>query len=526
VLNIIQSREYGNISRLFFTTYCANLRLNIVKKILFIVFLIVPFATQAQSYFEESPLIKEAYGLIIDLQFDRARTVIQKIKKEEPQNLLVLHLDNYIDFFTIFINEEKDQFKKLEKNKEKRLDKIERDGDFKSPYYLFVQAEIELQWALARAKFNGRFNREVIKAGTECLSAYKLLTENQKRFPNFIANKKSLSAIHVLAESIPGFVRKVFSIDGTIAQGTSEIEEVIKYSNENDFLYKEEAIAIYTYILFYQNNRKREAWDFLQQSDLDPVKSPLVCFLMANMAQKIGENDQAIELLESRPQGSDYFPFHYLEFMLGKCKLYRLDDDAVTHLSNYLSKFKGAHYIKEAHQKLGWYELVVHNNIPKYKKYMKACQNTGNELIDGDKQAQKEAKRNLNPHPTLLKARLLYDGGYNQRAYGVLIRNAHLFNNASDNSLEYFYRLGRVTQSLGNPKDAIDYYNEVILKGSNSEQYYACNAALQVALIFEEQKDYRSARDYFNKCLDMSPSDYKNSLHQKAKSGLNRVKGK
>lgn len=481
---------------------------------------------QAQSYFEESPLIKEAYGHIIDLKFDQANQVIDKIRKDEPNNLLVLHLDNYIDFFTIFINEEKDQFKKLERNKKKRIEKIEREGDKSSPYYLFVQAEIELQWALARAKFNGRFNNEVIKAGSECYNAYKLLTENQKRFPNFIANKKSLSAIHVLAESIPGVVRKVFSIDGTIAQGTSEIEDVINFSKNNDFLYKEEAIAIYTYILFYQNNRKREAWDFLLQSELDPVESPLVCFLMANMAQKIGENDQAIELLENRPQGPEYIPFHYLEFMLGKCKLYRLDDDAVDHLSNYLNNFKGAHYIKEALQKLGWYELVVHNNIPKYKKYMKACQNEGKELIDGDKQAQKEAKRNLNPHPTLLKARLLYDGGYNQRAYRVLISNAHLFNDASDHSLEFYYRLGRITHSLGNPIDAIEYYNEVIQKGTDSEQYYACNSALQIGLILEEQKDYRSAKDYFNRCLDMSPSDYKNSLHQKAKSGLNRVKGK
>jgi len=439
---------------------------------------------QAQSYFEESPLIKEAYGHIIDLKFDEANQVIDKIRKDEPNNLLVLHLDNYIDFFTIFINEEKDQFKKLERNKKKRIEKIERDGDISSPYFLFVQAEIELQWALARAKFNGRFNNEVIKAGS------------------------------------------VFSIDGTIAQGTSEIEDVINYSKNNDFLYKEEAIAIYTYILFYQNNRKREAWDFLLQSELDPVESPLVCFLMANMAQKIGENDQAIELLENRPQGPEYIPFHYLEFMLGKCKLYRLDDDAVDHLSNYLNNFKGAHYIKEALQKLGWYELVVHNNIPKYKKYMQACQNEGKELIDGDKQAQKEAKRNLNPHPTLLKARLLYDGGYNQRAYRVLISNAHLFNDASDHSLEFYYRLGRVTHSLGNPIDAIEYYNEVIQKGTNSEQYYACNSALQIGLILEEQKDYRSAKDYFNRCLDMSPSDYKNSLHQKAKSGLNRIKGK
>ncbi len=473
----------------------------------------------AQGYFEQSPAIKEAYGLIIDLKLEAAKEAIKEIKINEPDNLLVLHLDNYIDFFTVFITEEKNQFKELQKNKTKRIEYIEKYGDRSSPYYLFVQAEIELQWSLVRAKFD-----ELFKAASEAYNAYNLLTANQKKFPNFIANKKSLSAIHVLVESIPGIVRKVFRIKGSISQGTKEIKEVIAYSEENDFLYKDEAIAVYTYILFYQNNKRKEAWKFLVNSGLQPENSPLATFLMATMAGKVGENDYAIDILKNRPQGGDYASFQYLDFMLGKAKLNRLDEDADEYFLSFLQEFKGQHYIKEAYQKLGWYNLAIKdNNVPVYKNYMQKIQKNGVKLIDGDKQADKEAKNKSIPHPILLKARLLFDGGYYERAYNILIKNSSLFGLNSSYSLEYNYRLGRVTQQLGNAYDAVNYYIQVVNNGKDNEAYYACNSALQLGLIFEEQRNIKEAKKYFKICLKMSPSDYKNSLHQKAKSGLDRV---
>ena len=52
----------------------------------------------------------------------------------------------------------------------------------------------------------------------------------------------------------------------------------------------------------------------------------------------------------------------------------------------------------------------------------------------------------------------------------------------------------------------------------------ACNAALQIALIFEEQQKLKQAKKYFDLCLDISPKRYKTSLHQKANSGLDRIK--
>ena len=92
--------------------------------------------------------------------------------------------------------------------------------------------------------------------------------------------------------------------------------------------------------------------------------------------------------------------------------------------------------------------------------------------------------------------------------------------------LEFTYRLGRITHQQNRPQEAIRFYLQTVEEGQNEEYYFACNAALQIGILYEEQKKFAAAKDYYDKCLSMKPSEYKNGLHQKAKAGLNRLKGK
>ena len=382
------------------------------------------------------------------------------------------------------------------------------------------KAEINLQWATARIKFDQKF-----AAGKEVYRAYKLLERNLKKFPDFIENKKSLSIIHALGESLPGLLRKIIGVRGSIELGTAEIKEVVEHSEKHDFLFRDESYAIYAYILFYQNNKKEEAYDMLFGADLDHSKSPLICFLKANIAQKTGRNKEAIQILEERPDGDQYLSFPYLDFMYGKFKLYELDPGSQAYMLKFLEEFNGRHFIKEAYQKLAWYEIANNEDVAAYKKYMGYCQERGYDLVDEDKQALKESKDKEIPNAVLLRARLLFDGGYYNRAYNLLIQKAYLFENGeSKKNLEFNYRMGRLSQELKNYPDAIKYYVMTINEGEKIKSFMACNSALQIGLIFEEQLKYAQAKKYFDLCLDISPKRYKNSLHQKAKSGNDRIK--
>ena len=130
----------------------------------------------------------------------------------------------------------------------------------------------------------------------------------------------------------------------------------------------------------------------------------------------------------------------------------------------------------------------------------------GNDQLDEDKTALREAKSGDAPHPLLLQARLLFDGGYLVRSYKLLNAANETYFQDTNDKLEYNYRKGRVAHSLKNYQDALKYYAQTIQKGRQNSSYFACNAALNIGMIYEGQKKKDAARQYYNCLLYTSPS--------------------
>ncbi len=508
--------KYLHLSHTFFRTGIYRLAL-----IPMLLFFIANTELGAANRFEFTPKVKKAYDCALSLRFAEARLTILQIKLEDPENLIVYYVENYIDFFTVFINEDKEEFEALEKNKNYRLDRIVQ-GNSDSPYYLYIQAEIRLQWALARLKFE-----EYITAFTEVKTAYKQLTKNQKLYPDFIANKKSLGILHALVGTIPDSykwgVKLLGGMDGTIEQGQNEIKEVIDYASRHEFIFEKETQVMYAFLMLHLKNQDEVAWDVISSGSLKGNDNPLACFVLANVAMRTGKNDEAISILQNRPKGNQFISFHYLDFMLGLAKLYRQDADADIYISKFVNNFKGRNYIKEAYQKLAWYNLLK-NNESGYYLNIALCRSKGEKSIEADKNALKEAKLGEIPDKTLLQARLLFDGGYYKRAYALLKSKSENSFQQKHFQLEYNYRLGRITHKLPKLDEAIFYYQKTIDNGREESYFYACNAALQIGHIYEEKYQFEKATAYFNLCLSLKPDEYRNGLHQKAKAGLNRLK--
>ena len=154
---------------------------------------------------------------------------------------------------------------------------------------------------------------------------------------------------------------------------------------------------------------------------------------------------------------------------------------------------------------------------------MSMCKEEGDDRIDEDRSALKEAKEGRIPNASLLKARLLFDGGYLDRALEIL-SNVDIMILNQDEILEHAYRKGRIYQEKGHVDQALINFSFCVNKGQDSDAYYRCGSALQLGNLYEQNGQNHLAREYFNKCLKINPSEYKNSLHQKAKAGLNRTK--
>jgi hypothetical protein len=234
-----------------------------------------------------------------------------------------------------------------------------------------------------------------------------------------------------------------------------------------------------------------------------------------------GKNDEAIETLVNFPRGKDIAYFGFIDYLCGRVKQNRLDKDAVNYFYAYLKNYKGKHYLKAAYQQIAWYNLL-NGNPTDYKENMKKIATLGSSLSEIDKQAQYESEKAENPNVFLLKARLQCDGAYYQQASNVLTADNLVLKTTKD-SLEFLYRMARIYHEWGKKDAAIPYYELCIRKGDKLPWYFSANAALQLGLIYEGKDEFHKARLYYNRCLQMEPKEYKNSIHTKAKAGLKRI---
>lgn len=474
------------------------------------------FNLTAQSFnFNEN--CQNAYKEILSLRLQSGQQLLQQERKQQPENLVSELLANYIDVLTIFISENEKVFHRLENNKDIRLELVEK-GNPTSPFYLYTQAEINFQWALARLKFG-----EYITAFWEVRKAYKLLEENKKKFPYFYPNDKTLGVIHALVGTIPDsylWGLKILGLHGDIKQGMAELHSFVKQSEASEYLLYDEAILTYAFFLVYLQEKHEKAWQVVQKL---PKKSHLLnTYLAADIALRTARNDKAIQLLEQKPSNQAYLPFHFLDYFLGTVKLNRLDSDAHIPLRKFVSNFKGKNYIKTAYQKLAWH-YYLQDDIQKYQYYRKLCLTSGEANIDIDKQALKEMKVKQLPNKELLKVRLLYDGAYYTKALAVLNQtNSDAFTSNQEH-LTYVYRYARIYEGLGKYDKAIPYYKETIAKSSQLTLYYAPKSCLQLGKIYEGRKERTKAIQYYKKCFAFDDYEYENSIEQQAKAGLNRL---
>lgn len=497
-----------------------------MRKLLLLIFVFISIASFG-SAFDFNENCKTAYQKILSLRFVEGKKLLEAEKTKNPENLIPYYIEDYIDFLSLIISEDATLFNAVQDNKKIRTDKFE-NCDEESPYKNYCLAEINLHWAFSRMKF-----KEYLTAVGEINKAYELLNTNKTAYPDFIPNLKGLGLLHSIIGTIPDdyeWVKKLIGITGTISQGVNELSIVLKKAiadDKYDYL-KAESVFFLTFIQLNLQSSKEEALvlaKYLDDTEFSSLitESPLICYAAASIASKTGNTDKAIEILENRPDGDEYFKFYYLDYILGVAKLNKLEDDSYKYLYSFILNFKGQNYIKAAYQKIAWYYLI-NDNEAKYKEKIAYTITLGSNVVDEDKQAMAEGKSKTTPNVTLLKARLLSDGGYYQKAMNILLaKKPSEFCKSTKDYLEYTYRIGRIYDDWEKDDSAIPYYELTIKNGSAFTYYYAANASLHMGMIYENKKSKTLAKYYYKLSTQMKNTEYKSSINQKAKAGLNRL---
>jgi len=490
------------------------------KRALLILLSISPFASFANFDFNANCI--KAYQNIFELKLSSARQIIANEKKTHPNNGIVPLLENYVDYFYLLTTDSKSEFDRLVDNKDDRLDEIS-GNDKNSPYYLYAQAEINLQWALIRARYGS-----YLTAAREISRANSQLQENSKKFPGFHMNGKGLGLINAVMGALPdGFLKSTlstFGLKGDLQTGLTMLDKLAENLPKSAYEpFYEETVFYYAYVLSDVAKSNQAYTKTMKYTARIADSSLLKSYLQSYVCARNDHNDEAIAILTDKPTGAGYQPFPYLDYLMGIAKLNKLDYTAAASFERFLQTNKGVNYVKDTYLHLAWINLLKGNESG-YQTYISKVKTLGYEYHDKDKQALNEVKAPI-PNKELLNARLLFDGGYFTKALSVLAdAKADDYVSTKDKA-EYYYRLGRINDALGKDDTALSNYQNTINIGKGLKYYFAAKAAVQMAKIYELKKNLPKAKAYFNIAINMSGHEQENSIENEAKQGLKRIGG-
>lgn len=478
----------------------------------------------SQYVFNMNDSLQKAMQCVYEFRYHDAKKIISQQRTLNDKNVACDFIENTMYVFYAHFNDDPQYFEQMKSIKSKYTNRINQLPD-NNPWKRNLDAQIRLQAIFVHLKYE-----EYYTAFKELRSVNKLLNANKKIAATFLPDLLPEGLLNVIVSSIPDNIRwiaETFGLRGSYNAGITNIQTVLLKSPESSEFRWLEAQSLLSMALIQMSmgdnpTTNQQVKQQLEQRYEKIKNSPLLMRTLAALCVKTGDNNRAIEVLEYILQKKQSSEYPILYYQLGRCKLQRMDVDSEKPFLSYLSHYQYHHLIKASYQHIAWH-YYLQNNMEKYHEYIKKVANCGTLKNDADKEAENEYKRGVPPNKNLLKARLLFDGGYFNEALSVLQNsNQQHFSNAE--KLEYVYRLGRIYHGQNNYSQAITYYKKTLEQGVNSTVYYVANAALMLGNIYEQQKNYTQAMTYYKKCQSLSSDSYENSIHQKAKVGENRCK--
>lgn len=492
-----------------------------MKKIAFLILLFVTNVLVAQRQYQWNDKVQTIYESITSLRIPEARKLIIAEKLKNPNNLAYALLDSYADLYQLFFNESTNDYNSLYPQFEKRIN-IFKEGPKNSPFYLYSLGLLHLHKAVAAVRFDRNWD-----AALDFRKAYFNFKDNRKKYPNFSPNNLYFGLLTTLIGSAPSnyqWMLNLLGFNGNIVKGN---ELVLSYINSKDEYAKiclNEALLIYPYLIMNFEGNAKKTFDFIERNNYDFKKNHIHAYMATNLYLNHQNSTRAIEIANGIEMTTAYLDIPFWHYEKGFAYFNQMKFDlAQKEFIYFTSQFKGNFYIKDAYEKLSWI-AYLQNNMKQANFYRNELMNKGSLITDADKLAQQNANSGVWPNPLLLKARILSDGGFQKQALMILADKTTLdFNNPADKA-EFPYRLARIYDIMGEEDQAVKYYKSAIQKGDGLPEYFASRAALQIGLIYEGNKKWNEAITYYNICIAMKNHAFKNSIDQKAKSGLLRCK--
>ena len=481
--------------------------------------IVVFHALSAQTYFQWDDRIQQINDAITSMRIPEAKRWMQAERKIHPNNLCLDLLESHADLYELFFNENKEVFKTAYPLFTARIEKIEK-GPENSPFHDYSLGLLYL----SKAAVAVRFERN-IEAAWDFRKAYIYFKDNKKKYPTFGPNNVYFGLLTTLLGSVPNnyqWLLNIIGMPGDINGGIAMVSGYINSKDAYNRVSRNVAMLIYPYLVIIFEGNKNKTFDFLEKGDYDFKRNHIHAYMATNLYLGNQQAKKAIEIANGIEKSDAYTEVPFWNFEKGFGYLNQLKlDQAENEFLYFVQHFKGNFYLKDTYEKLSWI-AYLQGDRKKAQDYRNLVLQKGSEVPDADKMAMRNAGSAKWPHPILLKARLLSDGGLFKESLELFKgKTTDDFADPSDKA-EFVYRLARNYDLMGDKNLAIKYYVSAISFGRDVRDYFAARSSLQTALIYEESKDFSKAMNFFKTALSMKDYPYKNSIDQKAKSGIYR----
>lgn len=469
--------------------------------------------------FTWSPLHRQAYAAIHQLKIQPGRALLA----QAPRNGIGLYLADYADLLYLLVAEDRAAYDRLAAEEDNRLKQLRRmDAD--SPWNRFIQAEIKLHWAFVKIKFGHETS-----GAWGVIQAYRLASDNAKRFPNFLPNQKILGLLHVLIGSTPEqyrWVTNLLGLRGDVPGGLRELAHVAAH----DPIFGDEARLVEALVRVYITKTDPRQLAQFQGFVRQRPDNLLLRFFGVAALLKEGQSEAALGLLSNRPSGAEYLPVPFFEYYRGEILLQKKEyGPALGALGTFLKTHRGRNFVKDATYK----QALCHwlqNDDARARPLLAQVLRVGETTVEPDKVAQRFAEQfgEITParaavQKALMRARLASDGGY----YAEALDDLKNFQEATIPQLrdraELAYRRARIFHRNTDTSRAEPFYERALALSEGQPWYFGAMSALQLGYIAQARGRKQNARAFFEKALAFRKHEYKNSVDNKAKAALNEL---
>ncbi|MCC5917982.1 MAG: tetratricopeptide repeat protein [Cryomorphaceae bacterium] len=460
-----------------------------------------------QAYNPPGKVYQQQYAKLWQL---RLSEVNEGLKGAESAHIKGLQL-----FAEIYIRENSDIYEKKLPEFQAQIKILKADP---SPFSQTAHAELTMMQAALRLKFN-----QYMKAGFDFWSGYRKAKSNFKDFPDYPPAKMMWGIIEAGLGSLPEHIQSYLSIigfSGDVEVGLEMLHKALQTTKTGEWNYAYPLMGLaYVSAKVQLDNDQNIS---LKSIGLNPSQSPILTAIEAKILFDRSQAEAAYNLLENRKGHPNEIPFPYLFYLQGRMGVTLQNPKGNKMLELYLLANEGQLFIKSSHRYL-WWHYHLKGNDQKAEHHRKKILEEGTTETGPDQLAQYEANKRLNKH--LLIARLTFDRGEFRKCLSHLTaKKADEVCQSDEEKGEYYYRMGRCLQSLGNRNPAINRYKQSIEKYGDLETFERSNALLQMGLLQEKNGNCEDAISQFKAVTSFSGFPFSEGQHQKAKAGIRRCK--